>query len=544
MDKPRKAIIFARVSTKRQEREGLSLKEIQVPRAKEYAKNNNLKVVDVIAISETGGQYKERKKFSEFVERMKNDESITDIISFRVDRLTRNFHDAVAIDDLRIKYNKRIHLIDNNLILTRDSRKNDLLQWDMNVMLARQYLEGVREDGENSKYQKLKCGELPWNPPFGYELVKVERGHPSVALIKEPNATIVREIHNRYSTGTYSCKSLAGEINDEFLTKFPQSRIHDILTDKFYIGFMIDKKTGKEYPHIYDHLIDDKTFYLNQEILHGHSTRRRHYDGIPAIYRGLIDCAVCGCSITPDFKKKKQKNGNVHEYAYYHCTNGKKEHTDGVKTIREEQITEAIAQSLEAFAIPKDKLEELRAELRSTHEAKNSFYEAERKKIIKQKSLLSNRQQHTFDAWMDRSITKEVYEQNSARYAEELREIAEREKRLDEADTNFYTTVGYLLAIFENAPELFKRAKLEEKRQIFGLLFSNLQFDGEKLILPLKKPFDELVDSSKGSLWLGMRDSNPRMAGPEPAALPLGESPVDRLIVPCSATPSQYAELD
>ena len=26
--------------------------------------------------------------------------------------------------------------------------------------------------------------------------------------------------------------------------------------------------------------------------------------------------------------------------------------------------------------------------------------------------------------------------------------------------------------------------------------------------------------------WLGMRDSNPRMVGPEPTALPLGESPV------------------
>lgn len=26
--------------------------------------------------------------------------------------------------------------------------------------------------------------------------------------------------------------------------------------------------------------------------------------------------------------------------------------------------------------------------------------------------------------------------------------------------------------------------------------------------------------------WLGMRDSNPRMRGPEPRALPLGESPV------------------
>ena len=26
--------------------------------------------------------------------------------------------------------------------------------------------------------------------------------------------------------------------------------------------------------------------------------------------------------------------------------------------------------------------------------------------------------------------------------------------------------------------------------------------------------------------WLGMRDSNPRMLGPEPSALPLGESPI------------------
>ena len=27
-------------------------------------------------------------------------------------------------------------------------------------------------------------------------------------------------------------------------------------------------------------------------------------------------------------------------------------------------------------------------------------------------------------------------------------------------------------------------------------------------------------------IWLGMRDSNPRMRGPEPRALPLGESPL------------------
>ena len=32
-------------------------------------------------------------------------------------------------------------------------------------------------------------------------------------------------------------------------------------------------------------------------------------------------------------------------------------------------------------------------------------------------------------------------------------------------------------------------------------------------------------------VWLGMRDSNPRMHGPKPCALPLGQSPITRLII-------------
>lgn len=43
--------------------------------------------------------------------------------------------------------------------------------------------------------------------------------------------------------------------------------------------------------------------------------------------------------------------------------------------------------------------------------------------------------------------------------------------------------------------------------------------------------------------WLGMRDSNPRMVGPEPTALPLGESPTARFIISCLAKASQYSYL-
>ena len=40
----------------------------------------------------------------------------------------------------------------------------------------------------------------------------------------------------------------------------------------------------------------------------------------PQPFCGLISCASCGMMITGEHKFKRQKNGNVHEYTYYRCT--------------------------------------------------------------------------------------------------------------------------------------------------------------------------------------------------------------------------------
>ena len=39
-------------------------------------------------------------------------------------------------------------------------------------------------------------------------------------------------------------------------------------------------------------------------------------------------------------------------------------------------------------------------------------------------------------------------------------------------------------------------------------------------------PFDRVIQNKKQSEWLGRKDSNPRMPGPKPGALPLGDSPM------------------
>lgn len=37
-------------------------------------------------------------------------------------------------------------------------------------------------------------------------------------------------------------------------------------------------------------------------------------------FTGLMRCGECGAMITCEEKIKRQKNGNVHHYIYYHCT--------------------------------------------------------------------------------------------------------------------------------------------------------------------------------------------------------------------------------
>ena len=80
--------------------------------------------------------------------------------------------------------------------------------------------------------------------------------------------------------------------------------------------------------------------------------------------------------------------------------------------------------------------------------------------------------------------------------------------------------------LVRNVSHIFSGSKIERRRQIINIVFQNLELDGNQLRWEYKKPFDSMALSNKTNSWLGMRDSNPRMPGPEPGALPLGQSPI------------------
>ena len=103
----------------------------------------------------------------------------------------------------------------------------------------------------------------------------------------------------------------------------------------------------------------------------------------------------------------------------------------------------------------------------------------------------------------DGSITPDVYEDNRVRYEQELNDVKRKIDRLDTADKEFYITASYLLRLFENAGKIFKVAEVDEKRQIIGLVLSNLELEDKNLGFNLKEPFATVLRLAKSSLWQG-----------------------------------------
>ena len=70
-----KAVILARVSTKRQEEEGLSLEEIQLPQLRKYAEDKGFEVVKEFVFSESADR-KIRKQFFGMIDFVKSHDDV------------------------------------------------------------------------------------------------------------------------------------------------------------------------------------------------------------------------------------------------------------------------------------------------------------------------------------------------------------------------------------------------------------------------------------------------------------------------------------
>lgn len=488
-----KAVILARVSTLRQEKEGLSLQDIQVPTLRKYAQEKGIEVVREFVFSESADR-KIRTKFNEMLQFVRTNKDIEAIIAYRVDRVTRNYRDAVLIDDLRMEHQKEIHFVYDRLVINNKTTGRDITDWDTKVYLGKQVLNTLKDYAVTSAQGKLTRGEWPSKAPYGYINRKNSDGH-SWIYIDEEKGPIVKKVCELYATNSYSMQQVRQEVNKMFGKKIVVSRVESILNDPFYCGTML--WDGQEYPHRYDRIISEELHDKITSIRLGRFKKPFKFAGLPFAYRGLVRCSDCGCILTPE--KKTKKSGK--QYVYYHCTQYKGKHK--AEWLSEDALTQQFTEILGTVTLPQEALDDIVATLKDSHRDKKYFIEDLKRQYNTDYMKLENRIEKMYEDSLDGRITIDLFEKKRDQYREEQKEILAKAKNLQVADEEYYLTSQYLLQIASRAKELFESSEPNEKKQILQLTLQNLTLEGKKVRYEWKKPFDKIAIYASHPDWRG-----------------------------------------
>ena len=144
----RDAVIYVRVSGKDQEREGYSI-PTQLKLLREYAQRNQFTIVREFVDVETA-KIAGRKQFGEMLIFFPKNPSCRVLIVEKTDRLYRNFRDCVTLEDLDVE----IHLPKQGQVISKDSKSQAKLVHDIQIGIARNYIENLREEVKKGMREK------------------------------------------------------------------------------------------------------------------------------------------------------------------------------------------------------------------------------------------------------------------------------------------------------------------------------------------------------------------------------------------------------
>ena len=305
----RRAVLYARVSSKEQEKEGYSI-PAQLKLLKEYALAQGIHVVEEYVDVETAKQAG-RANFNKMISYLKRHTTVRTLLVEKTDRLYRNFRDWVTVDELDVE----LHLVKEGVVVSKDSRSSEKFMHGIKVLMAKNFLDNLSEETSKGMTEKAEQGNWPSYAPLGYVNVTDPNGRRLIEV--DPDvAPLVVNIFEWYSTGSHSLQEItkmarqAGLRSRKYNRRVPLNSIHKILRNRLYTG--VFKWRGQLYDGNHEPLISHELWQQVQHVLDGRGVSKLRGSSHNFAFSGIIRCGHCGCALVAEIKKQK--------YIYYHCT--------------------------------------------------------------------------------------------------------------------------------------------------------------------------------------------------------------------------------
>jgi site-specific DNA recombinase len=513
----RKAVIYARVSSKEQEKEGFSI-PAQLKLLKDYAAAHGIAVAKEYVDAETAKQIG-RTAFGEMIGHLRAQSSIRVLLVEKTDRLYRNLKDWVTVDELEVE----IHFVKEGVVLSRGSRSSEKFMHGIKVLMAKNYIDNLSEEARKGMLEKAEQGIWPTVAPLGYRNVAGADGKKIIEPDPE-SASIISRLFEWYATGTLSLKEAAQKAKAAGLvyrrsgTPVPVSTVHAMLRNRLYMGEF--EWSGRLYLGKHQPLVSRDLWERVQGVLDGRHAKKHRRVKHDFAFSGLIACGHCGCSIVGEIKKQR--------YVYYHCTGYKSRCNEPY--VREEIIGDRFSQLLGRLTFDEDVMAWVRDALRASHADEKREHEAEIGRLRAEYDRLQTRIHAMYVDKLDGKVKGAFFDRMSSEWRAEQDRCLREIERHQAADQSYLEEGVRLLELARNAQRLFEKQEPREKRRLLDFVVANCTWKGGELVANLRQPFDLLAETTsvaaqaaagnkpnlaKTEIWLPGPDSN-QPAGQDP----------------------------
>jgi DNA invertase Pin-like site-specific DNA recombinase len=297
-----RAVIYARYSSEKQNEQSI---EGQLRVCKEYAKRQNLKIVNSYIDRAQSGKDDDRKEFSKMMSDSTKD-LFDYVIIYKLDRFSRNKYDS-AVHNHTLKKNgvRRLSAMEN----ITDGPEGVLMESILEGMAEYYSLELEQKVRRGIKENLLKGKTIGGNRLFGYTTEN------SKHVIVSSEADIVIKIYEMYLDG-YTASEIVSAIN-LLGYSFNNNKVYRALKNKKYIG--IYEHDDEVYTNIYPRIISDELFYKVQSRLNKNKKAPAARKAkVPYYLTGKLYCGKCGRPMNADSTNKLDKT-----YHYYTCNKSK-----------------------------------------------------------------------------------------------------------------------------------------------------------------------------------------------------------------------------
>lgn len=461
-----KAVSIARVSSKRQEDEGYSL-PAQKKLLETYAIERGLKVLRTFEIAETASKSQQRKIFQSAM-RYIEENGVKHLLVEKVDRHVRNLHDAVETHDwLTADKERKVHFVKDGLVLHQNSRSQEWLNWGIRVVMAKNYIDNLREESMKGTNEKLAQGWSPSSPPLGYHTVMKDGKR-----IHEPDPhtwRIIKEMFELFLRQGESAVTVTKEMARRGVVTrggrpYQHSKVVKMLGSKYYVGII--EFGGKEYPGNQETFISKDLFERVQNKLHG--KRPSVYKKHNPLFKNMITCGICGGVVTWQLQKGR----------YYGACQRLRPECKGRKTIREDRLEEDIKRMLKSLVSPKPEVVEWAMnELKTRDESSSQSAMESIKDINERVERFMRMDTHLYDDKLAGDISYDVYQSKHDAFMKQISELQDEKDHLERSLDSKTEKIIAFTKLSQKAAELYDTRSIRQKRVIITKLFQNITFE-------------------------------------------------------------------